>query len=393
MKRDFKPYTSVTVSSLKDGGNFLNKILSSNYDFQPRKIDKPVILYGAGNLGKMAKSFFNYLNIPFLYVVDKNASKYKYKTDEFWGKTRIIHPDDVKEKEKKNCLLIVCVVTTPLIVLRNELKNNGWEDVAFFYDVSQSYCAQYPLNNGWCLDKLNENDKKLIKKVFLSLIDDVSRAYYLQFLAWRKLRVELLFDGLEINNNNRFFIPEIINVLRKNEVFVDCGAHKGSVTKKFIQIVNNKYEAIYAIEPDCDNFEILEIQLKDFFNVKTIKCALSEKNGEEKFYQGFDFASKLCKNGSVLVKTTPLDDLNIKATFIKMHLEGGELNALKGAVNTIRKCRPIIAVTIYHNSEGVWEIPFFLISNIKNYKYYLRLHSWGGTGAVFYALPEERIIK
>ena len=297
----------------------------------------------------------------------------------------------LKKTDKKDCLLVLCIVTTPLIALRDELTADGWKDIAFFYDVSEAYRDRYPLSNGWFLGKLNKKEKESIEKVFSSLADDISRAYYVQFLAWRKLRIELLFDGLEINNDNRFFIPEITGTLQENEVFVDCGAHKGFVTEKFLKTVNNKYKAIYAIEPDYANFEILETQLRDIPNTTTIKCALSDKNGEERFYQGFDFASKLSKNGNDLVKTVTLDSLKIPTTFIKMHLEGGELDVLKGAVNTIQKYRPIIAVTIYHNSDGVWKIPLYLMNYAKNYKYYMRLHSWGGTGAVFYAIPKERI--
>lgn len=383
-----EPYTAITLTSLNEGKNLLENILLDSQELLPRKVDKPIVLYGAGNLGKMAKSFFDYLNMPLLYVVDRNAAE--HKTDEYWRGTRVIHPDYVNATDKKNVLLVVCIVTMPLIEFRDELIAAGWEDTAFFYDVSEAYCGRQPISNGWFLGKLNENDKESIRKVFSLLADDTSRTHYVQFLAWRKLRVELLFNDLEINNDNRFFIPEIIDVLREDEVFVDCGAHHGSVTEKFLKLVDNKYKEIYAIEPDYINFEMLKTKLNDIFNLNTIKCALSDKNGEERFCQGFDFASKLSKNGDDLVKIITLDSLNIRATFIKMHLEGGDLKALKGAVNTIQKYRPIIAVTIYHNADGVWDTPFFLINNTKDYKCYLRLHSWGGTGAVFYAVPEER---
>lgn len=390
-KLNLEPYTSIVIGSLKEAGDLLENILSSDYESQPRKIDKPVILYGTGSLGKMAKDFFDYLKIPFLYAVDKNASK--YRADAFWQKTKIILPNEVEEVNKNNSLLVICIVTTPMIALRDELKNSGWKNIAFFYDLSEAYRNQHPLNNGWFVSNFNKKEKESIRKVFSLLADNTSHAHYVQFLAWRKLRVELLFSDIEINNNNRFFIPEIINALGKNEVFVDCGAHYGSTTRKFLNMVDNKYKEIYAIEPDNINFRVLKRQLRNIPNTTLIKCALSDKNGKERFCQGFNFVSKLNKKGDDLVRIITLDSLNILATFIKMHLEGGDLKALKGAVNTIQKYRPIIAVTIYHNTDGVWETPFFLMSSVENYKYYMRLHSWGGTGAVFYAIPKERIIK
>lgn len=76
-KLNLKPYTSLSLLLQKDELDLLEKILSSNCELQPKKINKPVILYGAGSLGRMAKKFFNYLNIPFLYLVDKNANQLK----------------------------------------------------------------------------------------------------------------------------------------------------------------------------------------------------------------------------------------------------------------------------------------------------------------------------
>lgn len=385
---EFKPYSSakMDIQTFEEGSEVLEKILTSDVKLLPIHIDKQVILYGAGNLGKMAKNFFDYLNIPFLYFVDKNADLLKSDAD--WRGIDIIQPDEVKEADKINCLLIVCIVTTQLIALRDDLKTNGWEDIAFFYDVCEAYSDRYPLSNGWFLNKPSENEIDDIKKVFFAL-DDASCAHYLQFLAWRRLRIELLLEGIQIINN-RFFIPEITYTLHENEVFVDCGAHNGSVTKRFVEVTNGKYNKIYAIEADKDNFAALENNLKNIPNTTNIKYALCDKNGEEKFYQGFDYASKLNKFGNETVKITTLDSLNIPATFIKMHLEGGELAALKGALKTINEHRPILAITIYHNSDGAWRTPLSLINSIADYKFYMHLHSWGGTGAVLYAIPEER---
>jgi FkbM family methyltransferase len=387
--KEFSPiYNSITSSSLKEVEEILEKTLSSKIEHSPIKLNKPIIIYGAGNLGKMAKDFFNYLKIPFLYVVDRNANN--YKNDEFWKDTKIIHPDDVNEEDKKNSILALCIVTLPYTKLQTELKKQGWNKILPFYDTTNLYSEKYPINNGWNLNNFNIEEIKTIKKIYSLLEDDISKIHYTQFLLWRRSRIELLFKNLEINNNIRFFIPEVTNLLQQNEVFIDCGTHHGSVIEKFLKITNNKYKTIYAIEPDELNYKILETKLKDYSNITMIKCALSKKKGQEKFYHGFDFASKLNKNGNEIVNTITLDSLNIPVTFLKMHLEGGELNALKGSIDTIQKSRPIITVTAYHNSDGIWKIPDFLKNNTKNYKYYFRLHSWCGTGAVFYAIPKER---
>lgn len=384
-----KPCTSVIIPRSQKHKKVLEDIISSQEKLFERKINKPIVLYGAGNLGKMAKDFFDYVKQPVSYAVDIYADR--HKADKFWKKIKVVYPRDVSSADKNQSLLIVCVVTTPLIALRDKLTTEGWKDITFFYDVAQSYSSKHPLNNGWFLSNLNEESKENIRRVFSSLNDSVSRAHYMQFLAWRKLRIELLFEGISINEADRFFIPEVTAVLNKKEVFVDCGAHRGFVIEKFLKIVNNKYGGIYAIEPDKDNYKMLEKEFGNTKNLKVIKCALSKKSGQQKFSQGFNFTSKLDKNSSNSVKTVTLDSLNIPATFVKMHLEGGELNALRGAIKTIREHRPILAITTYHNSDGVWKTPIFLMKNLKNYIYHMRLHTWAGSGMVIYTIPKERI--
>ena len=383
-----EPYTSINLTSLIEKATLLEEILSSDTELHPRKINKPVVLYGAGNLGKMAKDFFGHLNMPFMYVVDKNAAG--YQSDKFWQGTRVIQPDNVSTADKKDSLLVVCIVTVPLIAMRDELAAAGWKDIAFFYDVAEAYRDCHPIGNGWFMNKTSENEKESIKKVYNSLSDDVSRMHYLQFITWRRLRIELRSGDSEINVNNRFFIPEVVDVLNENEVFVDCGAHNGSVVKKFLDNVKHKYKNIYAIEPDRENFKSCRSVLKDIKDVSMIECALGDRAGEGNFNQGFDFASRLGTSGKSKVKIVTLDSLNVPATFIKMHIEGGELTALKGSSQTIKKYRPILAVTTYHNPDGVCLIPNYFIDNARDYLFLMRLHSWAGTGAVFYAIPKER---
>lgn len=42
-----------------------------------------------------------------------------------------------------------------------------------------------------------------------------------------------------------------------------------------------------------------------------------------------------------------------KASFIKLHLEGGELDALKGGQQSLTRRRPIVVATVYHNDDGI----------------------------------------
>jgi hypothetical protein len=73
-----------------------------------------------------------------------------------------------------------------------------------------------------------------------------------------------------------------------------------------------------------------------------------------------------------------------------LHLEGAELAALKGAKQTLVACRPIVAVTVYHNEHGIWKTADWLMETLADYRFVFRNHSWCGTGAVIYAIPNEK---
>ena len=92
------------------------------------------------------------------------------------------------------------------------------------------------------------------------------------------------------------------------------------------------------------------------------------------------------------VRTRPLDALGVSPTFIKLHLEGAELVALKGA-RTLLAARPIVAATVYHNADGIWRTAAWLMETLTDYRFLFRTHSWCGTGAVIYAIPHERIAR
>jgi len=73
-------------------------------------------------------------------------------------------------------------------------------------------------------------------------------------------------------------------------------------------------------------------------------------------------------------------------TYIKMDIEGAELNALKGAANTIKKNKPRLAICVYHKPEDILEIPVFLSELVPSYQFYLRHHSQYYIETVLYAV-------
>lgn len=72
-----------------------------------------------------------------------------------------------------------------------------------------------------------------------------------------------------------------------------------------------------------------------------------------------------------------LDDVlkSRNVTYIKMDVEGAEMNALLGAEHIIRTQRPRLSVCVYHKVSDFWQIPLLLNKFNHEYKFVLRHYS------------------
>ena len=357
--------------------------------------DKPLALYGAGNLGRLARDFLKTVGQDFGLAIDRNARE--LASDPDWSGVRLLHPDEVSDAEKNGVRLAVSLVTSAYAPLENSLLDRGFKDVVPFYDVAENFRHLHPLSNGWFASPLSAQDQVNTASVMAQWDDDVSRAHHLQFLAWRRLREEWTFEAAAVSKCSRFFIPEVATVLRNDEILLDGGAHRGSVTEAFLQQTKGAFRQIVAIEPDPLNRTRLEDTLHNVAPrhacVTVGDFALADEEGEALFHSGLDYASQLSQTGRLRVRTRPLDALGVSPTFIKLHLEGAELAALKGAKQTLREARPLVAATVYHNDDGIWRTASWLMETLAGYRFLFRNHSWCGTGAVIYAIPDDRIAR
>ena len=77
--------------------------------------------------------------------------------------------------------------------------------------------------------------------------------------------------------------------------------------------------------------------------------------------------------------------------FIKMDIEGSELDALKGAEKTIRRFRPKLAICIYHKPDDYITIPKYISELQLGYSFYIDHHMIFLNETVLFAVPETKI--
>ena len=175
------------------------------------------------------------------------------------------------------------------------------------------------------------------------------------------------------NDFSMFCLPreeEIVNSvkLNANETFVDVGANVGAYTLKIASDYKSKGIKVIAIEAHPANYKALckNIDINKFTNIHAINKAVSDHKGivtmyERKFLKRIQpewytihetiSGHQLDKRYSIEVESDTLDAIldNYKVDFIKIDIEGAEVEALKGATNTLDRLRKII-VEIHENN-------------------------------------------
>jgi len=215
--------------------------------------------------------------------------------------------------------------------------------------------------------------------------DSTSMEIFRQQLAWR-LRGE--FHGVSAPVGNQYF-PEEIDGLNSSELFVDCGAFDGDT----IQSIHWPIERVIAIEPDPVSAAKLRSRLRSGDSLHQV--LVGETQGIANFNAEGTMASARSDSGLLSVPMTTLDALlqHEEPTFIKLDVEGDEMPALRGALRTLTRTQPVVAVCAYHRPDDIWEIPLFLKRLLPENKMLLRAHAFDGFELVVYSIPPSRMLR
>ena len=179
----------------------------------------------------------------------------------------------------------------------------------------------------------------------------------------------------------------------EGEVFVDAGVLDLHTSLRFAQECKKRHISnykVYAFEPDAKSYErctAIKEQHPEI-DIILVNKGLWSSDTTLYFQTTGEGNAKVASEGSDRIEVVSLDSyIKEKVTFIKMDIEGAELEALKGCQNTIKKYRPKLAICIYHKKEDIIEIPGYIMSLVPDYHFYLRHYSSGFAETVLYALP------
>jgi FkbM family methyltransferase len=128
---------------------------------------------------------------------------------------------------------------------------------------------------------------------------------------------------------------------------LDVGAHIGSIT---VQLAG-RFEEVIAFEPDRKMFEYLGFNTGEIGNVRRFPLALADEIGPLRLsHQGVDHNSMAwiergAKPGRHWVMAITFDSFGLDGIgLMKIDVEGAEVEVIKGARETIERCKPVVII-------------------------------------------------
>jgi FkbM family methyltransferase len=213
--------------------------------------------------------------------------------------------------------------------------------------------------------------KEQIKLVYYGINKPKYTSYELVKGKENKPAFKTTFKELSmITNEALYFIVPDFNYyqhfykVRPNDIVLDAGANCGHLSIFFSKLVGND-GLVYDFEPDRFNIERInqniELNAALADNIKIEELLLWNESKLVDFYEAGTVGSSAVwipdTNKCVQKKAVRIDDWvaknNIrKLDFIKMDIEGAEIEALEGCVQTIENLKPNFAIASYHIVDG-----------------------------------------
>lgn len=177
---------------------------------------------------------------------------------------------------------------------------------------------------------------------------------------------------------------------------IDAGACFGDTALAFAAAVGPAGR-VFSFEPIARHREIIGDNLRRNTRlserIAVLPYALWDQHGEELNFMDASAGSRPASAGS-RVRTATIDEaMRVhgipRVDFIKMDVEGSEERALMGAFSTIRKFRPKLAISAYHNLADLVRLPILIKAIEPSYRFYLDHYTIHAEETILYAVSPQ----
>jgi FkbM family methyltransferase len=347
-----------------------------------KKANLPLLLYGAGSLAEWLKwRLLEKHNIQIDAVVVDNQY---YVPDTYFAGHAVEKIDSILEKYPKVDLIFAIHPYNNADKFA-ELSKHPKIANCFLFDIA---CLDYEFPDYY--EKIIQHSSE-IEDLYTQLEDDLSRGILIEFINAKISGIPDKLAALNTKGEEMYF-PSFLP-LTENEIFVDCGAYDGYTIHSLLKHTNGKFSKIYAFDPDKSNIEKLKRNVSNYNNIEVIEKGCSSQKGVLYFKEDKSLFSCVSNEGNVKIEVDTIDNIVREregVSYIKMDIEGSELEALKGAKNTIISNKPKLTICCYHKSADLYTIPQYIKSLNSNYKLYFRHYTCFSYDLILYAIPENK---
>jgi FkbM family methyltransferase len=343
-----------------------------------------LVIYGAGNTGKRINLLIQ--QFPHIHVfafLDRAA-----KSVQNISGIPVYRPENFKlnanDLESVYVLIAIHNPKDSVSQITRYLKDMGFIKILNLIDFYNLY--PYEIERSYWLTKSKKYIRYRHKIIQCSDIweDGQSKSLFASLLENR------FFGDYDIlpepDTINQYF-PRELSGWKQPLNLVDCGAYIGDTLRHVINI-GLDIKSYIAFEPDIENYKILSdyIGQQNKTNYQIWRLGVYSRTKKIGFTSKGTEASKISKTNRNQISVIRLDDMlgGLFPNYIKMDIEGAEIQALKGAKYTITRCRPGLAICIYHHPMHLWQIPLMIQEWNLNYKFYLRSHAYNEFDTVMY---------
>lgn len=331
-----------------------------------------MILYGAGSTGRVIARTFNKQKIPFVFV-DGDRSKWNQEMEG----VKVLSPEDAIELYPGATWIASAITPSFHKEISDEIALNGLK-TARVLDFLPKRHGLPPENSRLTLEFIGSDghtDSEIWDQIEFRKNPDT-------------------YKQRPASDIGEIYFPSFITH-RDDEHFVDCGAADGDTVAAFQKRWGDWFH-ITAFEPDLGNYAKLRDSIADKRRIDLGWVAVSDLCGMMPFEQFGDYSSHLAPHASqpdtTRVECRTLDgSLRYPPTYIKMDIEGAELQALWGARRILKEHKPVLAVCAYHEASHLWEIPLLIHALQPEYDLFLRRYAEGTFELVWYAVPSDRV--
>lgn len=354
------------------GGILNNNNLPNVWKTKLKESNNPIVLFGAGAAGHFfAEKLIAWGIYPTCFC-DNNLEGMDDKYD------IPIISFEVLCRDFKDAYIFTSVSDTAAEAVKTQLKIAGFMEEQL---VSRIFLE----------DKISRevfiSNLERYRSLLAKLEDEKS-----QEVVYEKLKYFLDYFDIQLSSpqNDQYFENDIIQ-LGTTEVFVDGGGYTGDTLIEFVKRIQGKYKKIFSFEPDLSSFEKLSKASSDMDGVVLLNLGLWQ-NKDELLFQGNNWSqSRISKYGSKRINVVAIDDFFEEypddiPTFIKLDIEGAEMQALRGASKIIKQYKPKLAIAIYHKTNDIFEIPELILQLNSSYKLYIRQYSKSNGEMICYAI-------